>query len=198
MRRSIKLSVLTAAVFAAMLGEAQAGFQVFSFSFPNDPRVGNVDGPVTGEIVLPFVGDGTGAASHVVLDSFPAGLVGLDTQPPSAWSIQNTNTFTVTGGMITAAFFDPMQRTPQYLSGFVLGGSLNALYTSNLTSMTPLIYQTADVGGLAAAHWTFVSVTTPEPVSVTVWGTVIVTVGAFHFVRRRRKSKTAQPPRANR
>ena len=65
MMRALILGMLTLAIVVAPVREIRAD-QVFDFSFSNllgtGPQPGNVNGTVTGEIVLPFDGDGMGAA----------------------------------------------------------------------------------------------------------------------------------------
>ena len=102
MKRVTSVAVAVLAAMALGSQTAQAS-QMFDFSFTN--TTGTTAGTVTGEIVLPFNGDGTAAATHVYVDSAPAGL-SISTFPfdtvPSPWGV-GANTFTVTGGHITSA-----------------------------------------------------------------------------------------------
>lgn len=98
--------VISGIVFAA--GPASA--DDFSFSFTND--IGNVAGTVTGEI-LGLTDNTTGPATDVIIESYPsalnADLFSSYTAPidlfSGSWFGTDTNTFTETGGEITAADF---------------------------------------------------------------------------------------------
>ena len=89
-------------MLAAASGPLRAE-QIFDFSFTN--TIGNVAGIVAGEIVLPFDGDGSGAASQVLIESFPPGLSSVGTPPidASQWTYQEVNQFMVSSGEVTGA-----------------------------------------------------------------------------------------------
>lgn len=100
--RFIKRILLSALVLAGMAGRVWAD-QVFDFSFTN--TIGNVAGTVTGEVVLPFNGNGTAAASDVLIESFPTALssIGIPPVDASGWTYQELNSFTVSSGQVTEA-----------------------------------------------------------------------------------------------
>jgi hypothetical protein len=81
----------------------QAQLLDFDFSFQN--AFGTVAGTVSGEI-LGLANNSTGAASEVLITSFPAGLGGNAT-PINAtlWLNQSENSFTVVNGEVVAGGF---------------------------------------------------------------------------------------------
>ncbi len=84
---------------------AQASL-VFDFSFTNT-NVFGVSGSVTGKI-YGLSDNATGAASQVVIESFPSGLnsvLGAGPIDATLWDQQNQNMFTVAGGNITDGHF---------------------------------------------------------------------------------------------
>jgi hypothetical protein len=97
-------------IFLGMIlceGTAQASL-TYTFSFTD--TTGTVPGTVTGEI-LGLSDNSTGPATGVLIESWPTALNSdlftsytspIDT---SLWPIENANTFTVSGGEITAAAF---------------------------------------------------------------------------------------------
>jgi hypothetical protein len=99
------LVFVTAALFSALAcGVARA--DNFTFSFSSDPTLSTVSGTVTGEIFgLPD--NGTGAATDIVVTSYPAGLVSFGSYPTPVdiftWTggLTGENSFTVTNGVIT-------------------------------------------------------------------------------------------------
>src|SRR5208337_3696765 len=106
MKRMMKLGMLAVVLLAAMAGRTQAGSQIFDFSFTTDATTppGWITGTVTGEIVLPFSGDGSGPATLVSIGTIPSGMTNIYGTLPinaTAWDTQVVNTFTVFGGMIT-------------------------------------------------------------------------------------------------
>jgi len=149
--RITKSLVLAVVVLAAASGPLRAE-QIFDFSFTN--TIGNVAGTVTGEVVLPFDGDGSGAASQVLLESFPPGLSSVGTPPIDArqWTYQEVNQFTVCSGQVTGVseFYaytstsypsSVIELTPTtsylaYGAGPLTHGSNNEVY-SDATSFVP-------------------------------------------------------------
>ena len=106
---NLKTFLVTAAAAAALASSAHA--VTVTYSFTN--VVGNVAGTVTGHIDG-LVDNATTAATAIWVDSYPAGLAGgggLGSYPTpfdvlSAWSgTVNENSFTMSGGVVTAAFF---------------------------------------------------------------------------------------------
>ncbi len=111
----ISCRVLVCAAFCALVAAyappARAGLLNFSFSFTDDPTVGTTPGTVTGEIDG-LSDNSTSAASDVIIDTVPSALGGISTEGPlpietiaSGWNNPIINSFTVSGGQITAASF---------------------------------------------------------------------------------------------
>ena len=63
-------------IFGLFTAVASAGpvhaSQIFDFSITN--TFGNVPGTVTGQVILPFNGDGTGPATNAIIDTLPPGF----------------------------------------------------------------------------------------------------------------------------
>lgn len=100
--------------FSAILVSAAPVHAVsFNFSFTNDPILGNVAGTVTGRIDG-LADTGTSAATAVFITSIPEQPFGMPFYPlsasdnilaqPSLFTLSNS--FTVTGGVLTAADFN--------------------------------------------------------------------------------------------
>jgi hypothetical protein len=113
MRISCRVWVCAAfcALVAAYAAPARAGLLNFSFSFTNDPSYGKTAGTVTGEIEG-LSDNSTGAAADVIIETAPSALGGISTEGPlpietiaSGWNNPIINSFTVSGGQITAASF---------------------------------------------------------------------------------------------
>jgi hypothetical protein len=93
-----------------VLAAGPASADDFSFSFTND--IGNVVGTVTGEI-LGLTDNSTGAATDVIIESFPSALSADLNSSYTApidlfafpWFSTASDTFTETDGEITAADF---------------------------------------------------------------------------------------------
>jgi hypothetical protein len=182
MKRSVLLGVLAVAVAVCMPCQSQAD-QILDFSFTN--TIGNVNGTVTGEIDLSFTGDGTGAASHVFVDSIPAGFPSIGTLPldflsPAVDPGVAFNTFTVSGGAVTSANFGVYTDDGYYPSVQLF---LSPKYGYNY-------YLYDDVNGAlvyaSGASFTPASSATPEPAALTLLGTGLFAVGGFGLWRRRR------------
>ena len=107
-----RLFASVALAAALSLGAVSAQAATVFFHFTN--VVGNVAGTVSGHITG-LVDNSTSAATGVFIDSYPAGLAGgsgLGSYPTpfdviSGWSggSINENSFTLAGGVVTAAFF---------------------------------------------------------------------------------------------
>lgn len=100
--------VLTTGLVAlGVLVGPQASAALYNYSF--DMTNGPINGIVSGQIDLPFVapgGSGSGAASLVTIDVFPAGLAPLpEPSPATGWGLQVANSFTVVNGVITDYVF---------------------------------------------------------------------------------------------
>jgi hypothetical protein len=99
---------LMAAVLVLLMAVSPARADDFSFSITN--TVGNVSGTVTGEI-LGLTDGTTGPAAEVLILSYPTALfpdvvaAGNDTMNTATWGPPFINSFTETGGVITAGIF---------------------------------------------------------------------------------------------
>jgi hypothetical protein len=173
MRKSSALvSALTAVALPGLLFLPKAKADImYDFTVPLTD--GTVTGTLTGTLDLPFVnagGSGTGAASSLVLTSFPAGfgaLVGGNTV--TNWANQVTDTFTVTSGAITSNQFFATTGTADPSDVFVLN-STNAVCGTiggfNCAAMDNELHTTADLFGFnlnGSAGVTFTPVTVPAP-----------------------------------
>jgi hypothetical protein len=170
MRKLLIAATAMAALVAA--APAYAGLD-FYFSFINGN--GNVSGTVTGEI-FGLTDDTTSGATDVVIDSYPAGL----SLPAVPWDIFNDsnytnvgNGFTVSGGVITAAFFAELDFADS--SSF----SLNDEGFNNVIDLNGNAVE--NEGGFKGA--TYTAVPTPEPASI-----VLLLSGMFglRLIRRRK------------
>ncbi len=93
------------AISGIVLLSAYAKADNFNFSITN--TIGNVAGTVTGEI-LGLTNNSTGPASEVIIESYPVALISDFGNAPiiaTLWNDQFENTFTETGGVITAENF---------------------------------------------------------------------------------------------
>lgn len=166
--RSMMLT-LVFALSGILLAAASAKADSFSFSFTGG---GNVPGTVTGEI-LGLVNNATGAASKVVITSYPAAMDASDLGPApidvTAWSNIFFNSFTETNGEITSAIFQA--KAPNGENGYRLLDLTPSdgiqLQTLN-ASLTENLYVIAGTN-LADDHFKPLTAQTPEPGTLSIF-----------------------------
>jgi hypothetical protein len=160
---------------------ARADLLNFSFSFTN--TLGNTAGTVTAEIEG-LSDNSTGAASDVIIQTAPASLGTLEGTLPidldaAGWSFLS-NSFTVSGGQITAVNFNAA--SPDFLGSLLLNhGALNDLalggsgFVANAghfagTTYTPLLAAPPSV---------------PEPASFQIGFASLPVLGLWFWKKRR-------------
>jgi hypothetical protein len=178
------------ALFCSTLLSSSANAATILFSFSNDPSWGNVSGTVTGEIDG-LVDNSTSAATAVIIDSYPAGLVlsGTYTTPFDvlAWSggTIGENSFTLSGGVLIDGNFsifsanginDQLYLNSQCCGGvgtnFLDIGSNDTLYVWNRNGIGPTGVTFSSTSGV------------PEPASEMLVGTGVL---GLLFLRRKAK-----------
>ena len=196
MKRMMKLGMLAVVLLAATAGRTQAGSQSFDFSFTTDDTTptGWIPGTVTGEIMLPFSGDGSGSATQVLIDAIPSGMTNIYGTLPinaTAWDTQVVNTFTVSGGMITSADYSANATTlptPEE-SLFTFGSGSNEL---KFTNQSGIAQETGNESGFLGVTFTPVSVPIPEPSSLILAGMAGICGFAWRVAAKRRKARNHQ------
>src|SRR5208337_224743 len=196
MKRMMKLGMLAVVLLAAMAGRTQAGSQIFDFSFTTDATTppGWITGTVTGEIVLPFSGDGSGQATLVSINTIPSGMTNIYGTLPinaTAWDTQVVNTFTVSGGMITSANYSATNALTPPPEGSLIsfGSGTNEL---QFTNQIGVAQETGNESGFPGVTFTPVSVTIPEPSSLTLAGMAGICGFAWRVAAKRRKARNHQ------
>ena len=187
-------TILTTVVMVAALAASQASAVTVNFSFSSDlsdPQATNkIPGTITGHIDG-LVDNATSAATAIFIDSYPAAALGTIADPSyvtpvnvAAWSGQFANSFTLVGGVVTAALFHSNQNGPGGFDQFWLNVPLG--YINGNTNYF-------DLGnGNRVSIWNnngFAGVTfgaggtVPEPTS---WAMMIAGFGLVGAAMRRR------------
>jgi hypothetical protein len=193
MKRSVLLGVLAIAIAVSIARQSQADQILdFTFSFQNEPGVGNVAGTVSGNIVLDVLPSGSATATALTIDSLPSGL-SLIGSPPidvTQWSVQISNEFTVSNGLVTAGWFDADSYSHSVHAVFelnygyaVYGGVIGGVNSAEY-AVVGADYAVANVDGLAGAN--IDPSPTPEPASITMLVSGFFAAGGFGLYRRRR------------
>ena len=192
--------VLAVAIMAATARQTQAD-QIWDFSFMN--TVGSLPGTVTGEIVLPFTGDGTGAATHVFVDPLPSRLyrqLAPPVRPPHNAEFGRANRREHIHGFWGCAHLlrvHVARGIPPLFSARVLSGFTGAEDPDFPPGVDAGIYQiissiygesvrtiyTDDQSQIILTREPSI---TPEPATLTLLGTGLLAFGGFGLYRRRR------------
>lgn len=187
-------SIFAVAAVAAALAASQAGAVTVNFSFSSDlsdAEAGNkVPGTITGHIDG-LVDNATSSATAVFIDSYPAATLGTIADPSyatpvnvAAWSGQFSNSFTLVGGVVTAALFHSNQNGPGGFDQFWLNVPLG--YTNGNTNYFNIgngnnvsIWNNNGFAGVTFGA----GGTVPEPAS---WAMMIAGFGLVGAAMRRR------------
>jgi hypothetical protein len=145
-----------------------------------------VAGTVTGEIFWLTNDNTPGAASQVIVNSYPAGLPDPSNLGPApidvtAWGDQIANQFTESNGLLTSADFDALSGSPE--EGDLLL-NLADNFTGDTFSLNAQYLVPSGVGSNVAAYTPVTAIVpTPEPASAFLLAGVLLAVG---FVARKR------------
>jgi hypothetical protein len=170
-----------------LLGPQSAKADVI-YNFSVNLSSGTAPGTVTGTIDLPFVspgGSGSGAASSVVLTSFPAGIGTLSSNTVTSWAHQLADAFTVTSGAVTSYYFAADTSGNSSADFFQMNNTSNTTIDGSwlvLPNEAALDHTSSNFAYTFSPVITFTPV--PEPSSLLLLGPV---VGAI-FALRLRKS----------
>jgi len=195
MKRTMKLGMLAVVLLAVTAGRTQAGSQSFDFSFTTDRTTPNdwITGTVTGEIVLPFSGDGSGPPTLVSIDTIPSGMTNIYGTLPinvTAWDTQGkNNNFTVSGGLISSADYSATNAlTPSPEGSFIsFGAGSNQL---QFTNQNNVVQNTGNESGSPGV--TFTPSPIPEPSSLILAGMAGICGFAWRVAAKRRKARNHQ------
>ena len=185
--RTVKLVALAVLLLAAAATQSLAD-QIWDFSISNTE--GNTPGTVTGEIVLPFTGNGTGSASQVFIDTLPAGFpspgpLPYDLLAPQANPVIVLNSFLVSGGVLESLEF------ATYTNGETQPDFLLSMSVSVGGSVGTFLYDDRPSGPFDSISgipvYTLVSSPTPEPATTTLLASGFFAFGGLRFNRRRRR-----------
>ena len=177
----------TLAALVCFAGIDSAKALDFNFSFDN--TVGSVAGTVEGTI-QGLNDNSTGAASAVLITSFPAGLGGSFDIGNNAvlWDTVLANSFTVTNGAITAASFDAFTTGNNDVL-CLTPSSANCATTTNGLTLDNFATTTFNSDGFGGATY---SAATPVPFETEPTLGILLAAGLFgsrHLYRRHRARK---------
>ncbi len=182
-----RLALAFSAAAGLLLAGAPANALSVTYSFTN--TVGNVAGTVYGHIDG-LVDNATSAATSVWVDNYPAGL-GPYPAPFDVlqWSATvNENSFTVVGGVVTAAFFSIVNgngNSDQLFLNSACACAFATGHTNFLDFGTNDTLYTWNVGNFGAADGLLIpGLAVPEPAT---WALMIGGFGMTGFAMRRRK-----------
>lgn len=184
-----------AALAAALVAVAAPAAAVsVTYSFTN--TVGNVSGTVFGHIDG-LVDNATSAATAVWVDSYPAGLGNYSTPfNVLAWTggAVNENSFTMAGGLVTAAFFSIVGANGT-LDQLYLNSACNCAYSTGHTNFLDIgTHDTLyvwNVGNLGARDGLLIPGANPGVPDAASWSMLIAGFGLSGAALRRRRVAVA-------
>jgi hypothetical protein len=172
--RGLGILALTCALVGGT-SAAHAGLN-FDFSFTN--QVGTVSGTVTGE-VFGLTNNSTSAATDVVIDSYPTGLL----LPAAPWDIFNgpgffviAKNFTVTNGVVVGGDFETVLDDTLLIVGSIGESQLQDNNGDSVISVNFATFTAAPVG-------------TPEPASIALFLSGLFGLFGLRLIRRRPGSR---------
>jgi hypothetical protein len=175
-----------AALALALSASAQAS-QTFNFTFSDVDNKLDGTSSISGTILIDGDGDGTFAASSITLINAPSSLVGGITSGDFIFEASSiyTNTFTISGGAITAAVFDGDNKVtdPDAMLAFNMHGFAGYFLNSS--------YEISDsIGGVESLTFSAAAAPVPEPAT---WALFMAGAGLMGAGARRRRAvaKTA-------
>jgi hypothetical protein len=197
----MKLLIVVTAVAAVFASATPSNGLTFDFSFTNSGTPGTTAGTVTGEI-FGLTNNTTSAATAIIINGYPSALgdihkpINLFSYPLIAGNPNSiaTNSFTVSGGQITAVDF---YADGQCLPSAPCGYAPLFLYLVSATSSSSYVFGASDPltgisnGAVVSDSITFASASpsvaaTPLPAALPLYATGL---GALALLRWHRKRK---------
>lgn len=151
------------------------------FTFVGTP-VFSEPGTVTGTIFGLVDNMPNQAATQIVITSFPAGLAGTPQLIPTDYFNQSVNSFSVVGGVVTAAEFSANDT----LGGFFF---LNFGPTTSLLTFDNGISVVGNVDGFGGITFGPLNTGVPEIDTASAFVPLMLTLGVLGTFQRRRRSK---------